>query len=88
MTKADLIKSLADAGQITQVSARNVLDELVALVQEGPQDSGEFVIPGLVKFKSTLRAARAGRNPRTGEALHVPEKWIVKAKALHLVNKL
>lgn len=34
---------------------------------------GEVPLPGLGKLKMRKTAAREGRNPRTGETLHIPE---------------
>lgn len=40
--------------------------------------SGEFNMPGLGKLVKKDRAARMGRNPATGEQIHIPAKTVVK----------
>ena len=38
---------------------------------------GEVPLPGLGKLKTKDRAARMGRNPRTGEAMTIPARRVV-----------
>ena len=42
------------------------------------KSSGQFVVPGLGKAVKANRKARTGRNPRTGEAIQIPAKTVVK----------
>lgn len=45
-------------------------------------DAGEpVVIRGFGSFKKTVRAARQGRNPQTGEAISIAEKSVITFKA-------
>lgn len=44
-------------------------------------EEGEFSYPGFGKFKKTTRAARKGVNPKTLEAIEIPEHDAVTFKA-------
>lgn len=39
---------------------------------------GDVPLPGIGKLKASLRAARTGRNPATGQAIQIPAKAVVK----------
>lgn len=81
MNKHDLIVTVADTAEITQKLAARVLDALALTVTNAVADGEEVAIPGLCKIKTEKRAARAGRNPRTGETVEIPAKTVVKFKA-------
>lgn len=73
MTKQDLIDALADGAGLTKVDASRVLDSLQSTIS-GALARGEKVTwTGFGTFEVRTRAARMGRNPQTGEPLHIPE---------------
>ena len=77
MTRSDLIKRLADANP--HLTQRDV-DRIVATVFDEIADAlarGDRVeLRGFGAFSVRQRAARTGRNPRTGEAVEVEEKHV------------
>lgn len=82
MTKAALVKELAQAANISQRAARTVLDALVkAAYRETPKEGG-FTLPGLCKMDTVTRKARKMRNPRTGETLLVAEHAMLRMRPL------
>ena len=76
MTKADIIKVLADQVGLTRREAAEVLsivlDGVVAAIREGEK----VELRGFGSFRTRKRQARAGRNPRTGAQVHVPPKVV------------
>ncbi len=51
------------------------------MISRGSVPSGFTVqIPGWLTFERTIRKARQGRNPQTGEAIDIPETPAVKVK--------
>lgn len=75
ITKAELIDELAGAADVTKSQAENLLNALVKKVTDTVKTPGaELQIAGLGKFSSTIKAARTGRNPSTGEAMQIPAK--------------
>ena len=80
MTKAQLAEQLAGKTGITKRVALNVLDELAAIAYQEAENT--FTIPGIAKLSVVERKARMGRNPATGETIHIPARKVVKFKAL------
>jgi len=54
------------------------MDMLVELAYQQVKKNGEFVVPGIGKLVKVDRKARMGRNPATGEQIHIPAKTVVK----------
>lgn len=83
MNKASLIQSWAEHKGITKAAAERELVEVFEFTHEkvvaALKAGEEVVVPGLVKFAAKERAERQGRNPKTGEALTIPAKTVVKA---------
>jgi DNA-binding protein HU-beta len=91
MNKAELVKHLAESADVTKAQAESVLNELVTTVKDTVAAGNEITITDLGKFSATERAARTGRNPKTGEDIEIPAKRAPKfspAKSFKdLVNK-
>ncbi len=71
MTQSDLIKEVASRTGTTQKAAKEFLDAFVESVQDSLKRGESVAIPGFGTFRVAQRAARSGRNPRTGEPLEV-----------------
>lgn len=80
MSKADVIAHFAKTFGMPRGMARDMLNELVELAVRETKAKGSFSLPGLGKLSLSDRAARIGRNPRTGEAVQVPAKKVVKLR--------
>ena len=76
LTKTQVYATLAERTGLSKKQARAFLDDLAALAYQ-EADSG-FTIPGIGKLVLVDRAARMGRNPATGEQIHIPAKRVVK----------
>ena len=81
MRKSDIVKRIAAETFVTRLAAETgvniLLEEIGAALARGEK----VVIPGFGTFARTSRAARVGRNPRTGEAIEIPESNSVSFKA-------
>ena len=76
MTKSEIINHLAEKGGLPKKQVAELLDELAQLAyKEAPNG---FPVPGLGKLVVVDRAARMGRNPKTGEPLQIPAKRALK----------
>ena len=85
MTKSELIEEVAKRTKITKNRAEAVVncvfDSMAAALERGEG----VEIRGLGSFTIRQRDAYHGRNPQTGEAVHVPEKrvpWFTVGKEL------
>ncbi len=71
MNKTELIEKIAAASNLTKADAGRALsatvDAIVAAVAAGDTVS----LIGFGSFKTSQRAARTGKNPRTGEAIKI-----------------
>ncbi len=78
MTQADAIQAVyEELGPDTKVTKSNIEAVLKASANVGINtlaDGGDFDLFGLGKIKPVTRAARKGRNPRTGEPIDIPEQ--------------
>ena len=76
MTKSQLASELAQKTGISKKSADEVLNELATIAYREAENS--FTIPGVGKLVVVNRKARMGRNPATGETIHIPAKRALK----------
>jgi len=71
MNKSELISSIAETADLTKAGAGRALDATIAAIT-GSLNSGEPVsLIGFGTFEVRDRAARTGRNPRTGETIQI-----------------
>ncbi len=79
MTRADLVKAMADRTSMSQTDVDKVLtaflDEVTQVVSTGGE---KLTIPGFLTFEQSHRAARTGRNPQTGEPVDIPATNVAK----------
>jgi DNA-binding protein HU-beta len=78
MTQTALVRSLAEAGEVSNKQARSILDQLGTLAVTEVKKNGVFVLPGIGRLVRVDRKARMGRNPATGESIKIPAKKVVK----------
>ena len=78
MTQTQLVRALAEAGEVSNKQARAVLDQLGSLAVSEVKKNGVFVLPGIGRLVRVDRKARMGRNPATGVAIKIPAKKVVK----------
>jgi DNA-binding protein HU-beta len=75
MNKSDLVDALASSAGMTKADASRAVDALFAPdggVIAGALKAGKRVqITGFGTFEAKNRKARMGRNPRTGQAIHI-----------------
>lgn len=81
MNQTDLIKKVAEISGQTQTTVEHVLKTAADVVVDGLGTDGEVALPGLGKFVATEKAARTGRNPKTGEPVEIPAHKSVKFRA-------
>lgn len=82
MTKADLLKAIsADTGE-TAATVDAVLTSLANVTSKALGEGEDVTIPGLLKLDTKERAARKGRNPKTGEEINIAAKTVVSVKVL------
>ncbi|MBU0552464.1 HU family DNA-binding protein [Myxococcota bacterium] len=99
MTKNELINEVYGAieGAVDRYTISDVIDQtfdtIVTMLQEEAADAedkaGKFLYPGFGTFALKERAARTGRNPKTGEELEIAASNVITFKpAAAFKNKL
>lgn len=62
---------------MTKKEAAEWLKAISDVVQGAVKGGDEVTLPGIGKFSWVIKAARTGRNPRTGLPIQIPEKRVV-----------
>ena len=77
MTRSDLVEELAArCGQLTQRDAEYAVKTILDAVSDALVRGHRIEIRGFGSFSVNRRPPRMGRNPRSGEAVHIPEKRV------------
>jgi integration host factor subunit beta len=77
MIKSELIAKLAEENpHLTQKDVERVVGEVFDRMIRALEDGGRVELRGFGAFSVRSRPARAGRNPRTGEAVEVRAKHV------------
>ena len=78
MTQTQLVKLLATNCEVSNKTAKQLVDDLASTAIKEVRKNGVFIVPGLGKLVRVDRRARVGRNPATGESINIPAKKVVK----------
>ena len=87
MTKNELAEQVAERAGIPPSQARQVVDSILATMSEQLAAGGEVSIAGFGKFSVTHRAARQGRNPSTGQTIHISASKAAKFSPASALKK-
>ena len=71
MNKSELIAKVAEESGLSKADSERALNAYIDTVQNQVASGDEVSITGFGTFKGTPRAARNGRNPKTGEAIKI-----------------
>jgi DNA-binding protein HU-beta len=78
MNRVELIARVAEKARVPQREAELVLDALSEVVTESVRRGEKVSLTGLISIQRVARGPRVGRNPRTGEPLHIPAGYSVR----------
>jgi DNA-binding protein HU-beta len=81
VNKADLIEQIAQAAEISKSAAERAVDALVNAVKTSLRKGDAVTVVGFGTFYAGARAARTGRNPRTGAAVEIKAAKLPKFRA-------
>lgn len=81
MNKSELIKNIATQAGLTQAQATSALQAFETAVIDELANGGEVALVGFGTFKVADRAARIGRNPKTGEEIQINASKVPAFKA-------
>jgi DNA-binding protein HU-beta len=81
MNKADLIDAVAASANLTKTDAGNAVDAVFDSIGNSLSNGDAVSLVGFGTFSVSDRAARSGRNPRTGEPISIAATRVPKFKA-------
>lgn len=81
MTRNELIAAMATDADVSKAVAGKVLGAFMDTVMAEVAKGEEVVLVGFGKFSSSVRLARDGRNPGTGETIKIPAARLPKFSA-------
>jgi DNA-binding protein HU-beta len=81
MNKAELVSKIAGDAEITKVQATSALDSFMEGVTKTLKSGDKLILVGFGTFSVSKRAARNGRNPKTGATIKIKAKKVAKFKA-------
>ena len=81
MNKSDLIDALVAKVNVTKNDAARTIEALVETIVEAVKKGDIVSLIGFGTFKSVMRSARTGKNPKTGAPLKIAAKAVPKFSA-------
>ena len=78
MNKADLVDSIAASAGITKSQAGSALDAAVESISGALRKGQRVTLVGFGSFCTAQRAARTGRNPKTGKAINIAARRVAR----------
>lgn len=86
MNKTELIEHIAKSADISKAAAARSLDAVIDAVTTSLKNNDSVTLVGFGTFSVGERAARSGRNPRTGEVINIESAKVPKFKAGKLLK--
>ena len=81
MNKGELVDAVAGRAGLSRADATKAVDATLDAIQHTLASGGSVSLVGFGTFSVKARAARMGRNPRTGEAIHIAASNVPGFKA-------
>lgn len=81
MNKSELVDAIAQSANITKAEAGDALDGALTAIKNALSRNDTVTLVGFGTFKVSERAARTGRNPRTGETIEIKAARVPKFTA-------
>ena len=80
VTKKEIVKTISDEIGLTQLKTKEIVQKTFDAIVETLVEEKRIELRNFGVFEVKKRAARKARNPRTGDKVYVPEKYVVTFK--------
>ncbi len=80
VTKKEIVKTISEEIGITQLKTKEIVQKTFNAIVETLVEERRIELRNFGVFEVKARAARKARNPRTGQRVDVPEKFVVTFK--------
>jgi DNA-binding protein HU-beta len=71
VNKSELIDAVSDSAEISKAAAGRAVDGMLSAITDALSNGDQVSLVGFGTFLVRERAARSGRNPRTGETIQI-----------------
>lgn len=78
MNKTDMIDKMAAAAGITKTQAAAAVEAMIGGMTAALKKGNRVTVVGFGSFRTAQRAARTGRNPKTGKAIQIPARRVAR----------
>ena len=86
MDRGEVASRVANRTSLSHLASLLAVDAVFEVVGEALAQGEDVTIVGFGRFTTKRRMARSGRNPRTGEALEIPEATVPAFKASKILR--
>ena len=80
MNKTELVSAIAEKSELSKKDAEKALNAFIEAVTDELKNGSKVQLVGFGTFETSDRAARTGKNPRTGEPIAISAKYAPKAE--------
>ena len=81
INRTELVSQMAERSGLTKAQADSALGAFQSVIIDALSEGESVRVTGLLSVECVERAARTGRNPRTGEEIQIPAGYGVKLSA-------
>ena len=71
MNKTELIDAVADEAEVSKAEAGRAVDAVISSITKALKKGDSVTLVGFGTFQVRKRAARTGRNPKTGDTIKI-----------------
>lgn len=80
MTKKEIVRTISEEIGLTQLKTKEIVQKTFDAIIDALVSERRIELRNFGVFEVKKRAARKARNPKTGDKVHVPEKFVVTFK--------
>ena len=80
MTKKEIVRTISEEIGLTQLKTKEIVQKTFDAIVNTLVEDGRIELRNFGVFEVKRRAPRKARNPRTGDKVFVPEKFVVTFK--------
>ena len=81
MNKSELIEAVAGSAELSKADAGRAVDAVIDSITNALKDGDQVTVVGFGTFSVRERAARTGRDPRTGKSIEIKASKVASFKA-------
>ena len=81
MNKKELVAAVAGKCEVSKKDAEKVIEAVTSVITDALKNGDKVQLVGSITFEEAERAAREGRNPKSGETMYIAASKTPKFKA-------